>query len=49
MKVHIIVSLVREAEKKSREQLVEQIWRELSIRPVKIPWMKEVLYVTVKD
>jgi len=46
-KATIIISLVRESDEKSNEELEKEICAALSELPIKIPWMKKVEKVTV--
>ena len=43
----IVISLVKESEGKSNNELEKEIFRALSTPPPKIPWMKNVEKVTV--
>ena len=46
-KAIIVISLVKESEGKSNNELEKEIFRVLSTSPPKIPWMKNVEKVTV--
>jgi hypothetical protein len=46
-KAVIVISLVNESTEKTNEEIEREIFKELSKRPVKIPWMKKVEKVTV--
>jgi hypothetical protein len=48
-KVFIIVSLVEESAEKTADEIEKEIFTELSELPSKIPWMKKVEKVTVKE
>lgn len=48
-KAIIIVTLVNESRKKSNVELEREIFDELSKYPAKIPWMKNVVKVEVKN
>jgi len=48
-KAVIVISLVEESAEKTNEEIERQIFKELSERPAKIPWMKRVEKVTVKE
>ncbi|MFQ6086724.1 MAG: hypothetical protein ACE5OV_01760 [Candidatus Bathyarchaeia archaeon] len=48
-KAVIIVSLVEESTDKTSEEIEKEIFKELSRRPVKIPWMEKVEKVTVTE
>lgn len=45
----IVVTLVKESEKKDKNELEEEILAELSKIPHVIPWMERVLRVEVVD
>ncbi len=47
--VVIVVSLVKESAGKTNEEIEREIFKELSERPAKIPWMKDVEKVTVAE
>ena len=46
-KAIIVITLVKESEKKTNKELEDEIFDELSKSPPKIPWMKSVEKVTV--
>ncbi|MCD6240756.1 hypothetical protein J7K27_04450 [Candidatus Bathyarchaeota archaeon] len=46
-KAIIVISLVKESENKSNNELEKEIFEALSTPPPKIPWMKNVEKVTV--
>jgi hypothetical protein len=48
-KAVITISLVRESEKVKNEQIEQDIFDELAWEPARIPWVKEVEKVTVKE
>lgn len=48
-KAAILISLVEESNQKTNEEIERQILKELSRRPVMIPWMKKVEKVTVTE
>ena len=48
-KAVIVISLVRESTEKTNEGIEREIFKELSGRPPKIPWMKKVERVTVTE
>jgi hypothetical protein len=48
-KAVIVVSLVEESSEKMNEEIEAEIFKELSECPVKIPWIKKVEKVTVKE
>ena len=48
-KATITISLVNEDKKKTNDEIENDIFKELAERPAKIPWMKKVEKVTVKD
>jgi hypothetical protein len=45
----IVISLVKESTEKTNEEIEAEIFKELSELPLKIPWMKKVEKVTVKE
>ena len=48
-KAVIVISLVEESTEKANEEIEREIFEELSVRPAKIPWMREVESVTVTE
>lgn len=48
-KAVIVISLVEESSEKTNEAIESEIFKELSELPLKIPWMKKVDKVTVKE
>ena len=48
-KAIIAISLVKESEEKTNEELEKEIYNALSEIPTKIPWMKKVESVKVTD
>jgi len=48
-KAVIVISLVEESSEKTNEEIEKEIFKELSARPTKIPWMKNVEKVSVTD
>ena len=46
-KAIIVIALVEESKDKSNKELEDEIFKELSTPPPKIPWMKNVEKVTV--
>jgi len=48
-KAVITISLVRESEKVNNEQIEQDIFNDLAWEPARIPWLKEVEKVTVKE
>jgi hypothetical protein len=48
-KAVIVISLVEESTEKTNEAIEGEIFKELSELPLKIPWMKKVEKVTVKE
>jgi DNA-directed RNA polymerase subunit H (RpoH/RPB5) len=48
-KARIVISLVKESTETPNEEIAKEILKELSTRPTKIPWMKNVEKVTVTD
>ena len=48
-KAVIVISLVKESTEKANEEIERDIFKELSERPAKIPWMKKVEKVSVTE
>lgn len=48
-KAVIVISLVEESTEKTNEEIEREIFKELSGRPAKIPWMEKVEKVTVTE
>jgi len=48
-KATIIISLVKESEEKSNEELEKEILTALSEMPIQIPWIKKVEHVKVSE
>lgn len=48
-KAVIVISLVEESFEKSNEEIEREIMKELSKGPAKIPWLKEVQKITIKE
>ena len=48
-KATIIISLVKESEEKSNQEIEKEIIQALTKQPAKIPWMKSVEKVEVTD
>lgn len=48
-KATIVIYLVEESAEKANEEIEREIFKELSERPAKVPWMEKVEKVTVKE
>jgi len=48
-KATIVISLVKESAERTNKKIEREIFKELSERPTKIPWMSKVEKVTVTE